>query len=739
MLAVAGGLLLGRLPGLRAGDGASDLEPGLLQVAPSLRGAVSIGNGVYVQLSTGGLVVNRQSAVVFRGVDHGSPFTAALGHLEWSQRSGTGQDGAWAAHDGPAWQVREVVEQSLGNLSITGRELDARSVRYTGRIFRDAPDGPTSRPFSLTVTRRARDSRVLFDVRVPGADAVAMHEYRRDGYAFRGAGIQRQELLLTDGRYPVVTRSTDVGGTQGASLAPVPAIFSSASSGWALDSRAYSVVDLRHGGRVDATVWQSRLQARLYDGTPQQMVAQHSSDAAVVPRLPVWATNGAVVSVRGSTQHVTDAALRLLGADTALAAVLVGDGGERRAYPGWHRLVDRLAAKDVRVLTSVAPGLALSPRASGPDDEPALLVTARRRGFLVDGPDGRPQQVRLPDPDVGSVPGVLIDLTDPDAVGWYTKVLADRMRRERVSGWAVLGGAELGPHARLASGAASSEHNAWPRRWAALTRQACELAGRPDCLLLQDTADERTSASVGSFGLGRQSTDWTTRGLGGVLAATINGGLSGLALVHSGVGGTTTLASWWGKDRPRSDELLARWAELEAFGPLLVTEDGDQPGAQPQVWDSPARLAAFARISRVFAALSDYRRATLVEAHDDGLPVVRPVWLADSGLTQDSTGGEFLFGDSLLVAPVVRPGERAVDVALPSGQWVELFTGVTHVAGPARPVSSARTSTATDVATPDRVSVQAPLGRPAVLYRVGDRDGARVRQALLTAGLATGR
>ncbi len=735
VVAATAALLVPRVDVWRKARGASDLEPGLLQVERGLRGAVSLGNGVYVQLTLGGLLVTRQAAVVFRGVDRGSPFTAGIGRLEWGTASADADP--WAAADGPRWRVREVVEQSLGNLSITGRTLDARSVRYTGRVFRDSYRGRWSLPFSLTITRRARDSRVLFDVRVPGASAIAMHEYRRAGYTFRGGGAQRDELLLSDGRYPIVTRSTDVGGEPGASLAPVPVLFSSASSGWALDSRAYSVVDLRNPGRVDATVWQARLQARLYDGTPEQMVSQHATDTAQVQPLPVWATAGAVVAVRGSTTRVQAAALAMVDAGAALAAVLVRDGGERSAYPGWRRLVDRLAAKDVRVMTSVVPGLALSPRRSGPDDEPALLSVARERGFLVRDARGAPLRVRLPDPAVGSVPGVLVDLTNPDAVAWYTGVLADRMRRERVSGWSVLGGAGLPPDARLASGDPLVEHNAWPRRWAAITRQACQLAGRPDCLLLQDTADERTPSSAGAFGLGRTATDWSPRGLGGVLAATVNAGLSGLALSYSGVGGTTALSSWWGRKQSRTNELLARWAELEAFGPLLVAEDGDDPQGTPQVWDSPARLAAFARSTRVFAALADYRRTVVRQARDDGLPAVRPLWLAEPTLTQASTGAQYQFGDSLLVVPVTEPGVRSVDVALPPGRWVELFTGVEHQVGEPRAATRAGGATATDVATPRQVTVDAPLGRPVVLFRAQDRDGAQVRSALITAGLAS--
>ncbi len=745
VLAVTAGAFAWQAPRLRERRDASDLVPGLLQVEPDLRGAVSIGNGVYVQLSTGGLLITRESATVYRSVDHGAPFTAGLGHLEWrAEDAGTGPGSGWLDHDGPRWHVREVVDHSLGNLSITGRDLEAASVTYTGRVFADSPDGPLSRAFSLTVTRRTRDSRVLLDVRVPGADAIALHTFRRNGYVYRGAGAQRGELLLSDGRYPMLTRSTDVAADPEASLAPVPVIFSSASSGFALDSRAYSVLDLRHGGRVDATLWQDRLQVRLYDGTPVQLVTQHASDAALMPQLPVWATSGAVVAVRGSQQRVLDAALRLLGADTALAAVLVRDGGQRRRYPTWSRLVDRLAAKDVRVLTSVSPSLAVAPRAGGPDDEPALLATARARGYLVTDASGRPVPVRTADPDVGSVRGELIDLTNPDAVRWYTGVLAERMRRERISGWLVLGGDELPATARLSHGDALTEHNAWPRRWSAITRQACIQAGRSDCLLLQDTADERTPAGVGSFGLGRQATDWGRRGLGGALAATVNAGLSGLTITHSPVGGSTSTSTWWGRTRTRSDELLARWTELETFGPLLVTDDGDHPGDQPQVWDSPARLAAFARMSRVFAALSDYRRSVVRQASRDGLPVVRPLWLAEPGLSQAATGAEFLFGSTFVVAPVVEQGQRAVDVALPPGRWIELFTGVEHDIGPARPgpTDPAGADAAGDVggtptapATPQRVTIQAPLGRPVVLYRARDRDGAHVRSALVAAGL----
>jgi alpha-glucosidase len=341
--------------------------------------------------------------------------------------------------------------------------------------------------------------------------------------------------------------------------------------------------------------------------------------------------------------------------------------------------------------------------------------------------------VRLADSDAGGVPGVLVDLTNPAAVDWYTRVLATRLRAERLSGWFVEGGDELPMDAHLAAGDPADEHNAWPRRLAELTRAACQRAGVPDCLLLQKTADERTAARTGVLSLAGRTASWSAQdGLAGVLPATLNAGLSGLGLVHSGVGGTSAPSVPLWPDDARTDELLARWAELELFGPLLRTEDGDRPDRMAQVWDSPARLRQFARVTRLFAATSAYRRSAIADALRSGRPLVRPVWAAYPQLSQGSTVGELLLGSSVLVKPVVTPGEDAVRVGLPPGTWVELFSGRTHVVSASPPPEPGELPKASPA---QRVRVDAPVGRPAVLYRLDDPETASLRQTLRAAGL----
>jgi alpha-glucosidase len=81
------------------------------------------------------------------------------------------------------------------------------------------------------------------------------------------------------------------------------------------------------------------------------------------------------------------------------------------------------------------------------------------------------------------------------------------------------------------------------------------------------------------------------------------------------------------------------------------------------------------------------------QAAHSGAPVIRPVWwrapTAERALV---CADEFLLGDTLLVAPVVNPGQRARDVYLPPGQWQspagQMITGPTVLENVAAPLDT---------------------------------------------------
>ncbi len=67
-----------------------------------------------------------------------------------------------------------------------------------------------------------------------------------------------------------------------------------------------------------------------------------------------------------------------------------------------------------------------------------------------------------------------------------------------------------------------------------------------------------------------------------------------------------------------------------------------------------------------------------------------------------------------IVAPMLDPGRRTVEVYLPAGRWVHLWSGKRYG------------STERGVYE----TVQAPIGEPAVFYREGSEAGGRMTEEL---------
>lgn len=59
-----------------------------------------------------------------------------------------------------------------------------------------------------------------------------------------------------------------------------------------------------------------------------------------------------------------------------------------------------------------------------------------------------------------------------------------------------------------------------------------------------------------------------------------------------------------------------------------------------------------------------------------GAPIIRPVWwIAPEDPIALRIDCEFLLGDSLLVAPILDPGNTSRNVYLPHGQWTDVLNG----------------------------------------------------------------
>ena len=113
----------------------------------------------------------------------------------------------------------------------------------------------------------------------------------------------------------------------------------------------------------------------------------------------------------------------------------------------------------------------------------------------------------------------------------------------------------------------------------------------------------------------------------------------------------------------------------------MRTHEGNRPAANPQVYDSPERAEAFAAMTRLHAALADYRREVVAEAAATGVPAIRHLWFAGARASAAASDDAFLLGDALLVAPVLSAGDDSVEVTFPAGRWTHVWTGRPYAAG----------------------------------------------------------
>ena len=146
-------------------------------------------------------------------------------------------------------------------------------------------------------------------------------------------------------------------------------------------------------------------------------------------------------------------------------------------------------------------------------------------------------------------------------------------------------------------------------------------------------------------------------------------------------------AMQWGMDGggfkkgPPSPENYARWIQFGAFTPVFRVHGDFNQKRQPWIYGPVAEQAATAAI-RLRYALIPYIYSNEYQRHLTGVGLVRPLlfdWPHDPMVRNDVDA--WMFGDSLLVAPVVTQGQTKKHIYLPHGTWIDWFTGQEYTGG----------------------------------------------------------
>jgi len=144
--------------------------------------------------------------------------------------------------------------------------------------------------------------------------------------------------------------------------------------------------------------------------------------------------------------------------------------------------------------------------------------------------------------------------------------------------------------------------------------------------------------------------------------------LSGIPIVGADVGGYT------GHPTP---ELFARWMQLGSLIPLFRghSEQGT-PDQEPWVFGQQVEDISRDYLELRYSLIQMMYDLTY-ESYITGLPINRPLFMSYPN-DKDTHGIEdqFMFGDDLMVAPVVEEGTTSRQVYFPAGsRWIDYWTG----------------------------------------------------------------
>lgn len=160
-------------------------------------------------------------------------------------------------------------------------------------------------------------------------------------------------------------------------------------------------------------------------------------------------------------------------------------------------------------------------------------------------------------------------------------------------------------------------------------------------------------------------------GLKSSILGGINLGIVGFPFYGSDIGGY--------RGGTPTEEVMARWIEFGAFSPIM--QYGGAGDRRPWVVYDQQLLSIYETYTTLHALLFPYIYSNAYQAHIKGVPIMMPLYLQfpnDPEIFNNPF--EYMFGDAILVTPVVSQNISEASVYLPAGNWYP-FNGSIAVAG----------------------------------------------------------
>ncbi|MCS7174919.1 alpha-glucosidase [Pseudothermotoga sp.] len=504
----------------------------------------------------------------------------------------------------------------------------------------------------------------------------------------QGVGRNRKDFLtlIADFVY-------DAGGDWYSTYFPQPLFVSSRKYFCFVDGSSYMMFDFSKEDFFELMVWQ--LPVDLYfssQETWEELLNKLTETLGRQTTPPEWIYDGIVLGIQGGTDIVLKKLEKVRSKGLKVAGIWIQDWEGRRVttfgkqlfwnwsyseelYRDLPKTIEKLKGEGIRVLGYINPFLAL---------EGELYREASKKGYLVRKNDGTEYHVVIT-----TFPAAIVDLTNPEAFEWLKGVIKKNMIDIGLSGWMADYGEYLPADAKLFSGEpAEIFHNKFPVEWARLNYEAVKESGKlGEIVFFMRSGYLKSARHTPMYWHGDQLVNWSKDdGLPSVIPAKLSLAMSGVAFVHSDIGGYTTLAKnlperLTGFRTVRTKELFMRWAELSAFEPMMRTHEGNWPEENWQFDSDEETIDHLIRMVNLHVQLKPYFLSCQKEYFERGLPLFRPIMLYYDGDEFKTEQYEFLLGRDILVAPVLEEKATVRKVILPNDEWVHYWSGKVYRGG----------------------------------------------------------
>lgn len=264
---------------------------------------------------------------------------------------------------------------------------------------------------------------------------------------------------------------------------------------------------------------------------------------------------------------------------------------------------------------------------------------------------------------------LLLDLTNPETRDWWWEIYRKRTA-EGIQGWWCDGGEpdEHPPQIIHYNGKSAAEmHNVYSNIWLDMLYKGYQ----------RDFPDIRPAffCRAGWTGIqrygplhlcGDEARSWGA--LKGMIPVMLSSAMSGISYLHSDAGGYAP------RDHDFHNELYIRWLQLGTFSPVMRVHLAGPVPAEPIFYIDTVKTIV-RKMAEMRYQLLPYNYTCAYENSSTGLPIMKPInFYEPKNSDIANINDEFLWGENLLVAPVVDSVYQR-EVFFPKGKWIDFFDG----------------------------------------------------------------